>query len=563
MTAPETVPERAGPADPKPAQSNGLADAEARQRIAKLELENKALSRQLSWHGILVEWLKATAVPVTLLGAVLAFYVGFRQLRQSEQNRLGDRFDKALTRLASKNPTERITGVSSLRLFMFGEGQSLIRASAHSLVDAIAYENDERVVNAIINVFADLKPSQLPQDVLNEVTKVAIEHNRSLTSTIVKLSDQTIERAQKEILARAGAAVAPDKIESPIPVSLINKLSTEQYLDFLDQYHSPFDQLDNDHETPLGGLAKIIPLLVSLGGLSTDFSGIYCQDCDFTRAKNLSGVDFGNSFLSGADLSNVNLSKSSFQNADIAGTNFYRANLTNANLSFTRVYEKTRGFRGLRNSFPLLECAKLQGANLNGTVLLVIVKSYATHVSGEKALEFLAPRLQSAEIDGLTKLSKFGVIVISSVSDSYLAKHPKDPDIVRLFDRQRFGGDGLFGGGWSNAPISRQHGTFSTDAAVYTDTSFTQRMDVEESRLKNYGSDETAILRTYGSPPALKPLSIMAKIADMKAEKPSQYVGNGLTWRQGPPDKCEGDKDPFNLVLSSGMHSISFIPAQP
>ena len=73
MTAPETVPERAGPADPKPAQSNGLADAEARQRIAKLELENKALSRQLSWHGILVEWLKATAVPVTLLGAVLAF----------------------------------------------------------------------------------------------------------------------------------------------------------------------------------------------------------------------------------------------------------------------------------------------------------------------------------------------------------------------------------------------------------------------------------------------------------------------------------------------------------
>jgi hypothetical protein len=76
-----------------------------------------------------MEWLKAASVPVANLGAAITLYVGFGQINQADENRSADRFDKALSRLASEKANERITGVSGLRLFVNDSKSSLQRCS--------------------------------------------------------------------------------------------------------------------------------------------------------------------------------------------------------------------------------------------------------------------------------------------------------------------------------------------------------------------------------------------------------------------------------------------------
>jgi uncharacterized protein YjbI with pentapeptide repeats len=528
------------------------ADPELERR--KLELETRSLTRQLSWQGTLIEWLKAAAVPVTLLGAILAFYVGFGQLRQSEQNRAADRFDKALTRLASKNPIERITGVSGLRLFLLGEDTTLHRSSLHSLVDAIAYESEERVENAIIDVFTDLKEGQISREVLNEAAKFAIEHNRSLTALVLKGSRQSIEEAQKKILINAGIA---EQIPSPIPVSLVTQLSKAKYLEFLDQYHSPFDQLSDDQRVPLSGLKNVMTQLLTLGAKSDNFSGINCEGCNFSVANDLSKGQFRGAFLSGADFTRVNLQGASFANADLAGTIFYRADLRGADLKFTGAYQPTTGFHGVVRHFPLLECARLEGADLTGIVLLVVEKSYATYIAGEKGLDVIAPKLQSAKMNDATKLAKFGVMVVNSIGDSYQAHHPDDEMVKDFFNGKLNSGDDLFGGGWTPMRVIRHHANFASDAAVYTSTNFVPRMDIEERSLSNYGNDEAAILRTYLNQTIFQSLPIMIKIAGLKMPDQSQYVDNEHVWKLGPADQCTSEKAPRNLTFDTGMYAIA------
>jgi hypothetical protein len=95
----------------------------------KLSLEAQLLRRQLSPQGVMLSWLQATSVPVALLGAILAFFVGFGQLRQGADNQADNRLDQALTRLASQRPDERMTGVSGLNLFAM-DGTELLQTRA-------------------------------------------------------------------------------------------------------------------------------------------------------------------------------------------------------------------------------------------------------------------------------------------------------------------------------------------------------------------------------------------------------------------------------------------------
>jgi hypothetical protein len=95
----------------------------------KLRFETRLLALQLSRSGRAMEWLKAASVPVANLGAAITLYVGFGQINQADENRSADRFDKALSRLASEKANERITGVSGLRLFVNDSKSSLQRCS--------------------------------------------------------------------------------------------------------------------------------------------------------------------------------------------------------------------------------------------------------------------------------------------------------------------------------------------------------------------------------------------------------------------------------------------------
>jgi len=124
--------------------------------IEKLSLERRLLQRQLSAQHLLMGWLQAASVPVALLGAILAFYVGFGQLRQGADHQATDRFDKALIRLASMRPEERMTGVSGLQLFLTDRSPLFQRQALHFLINGLSLETEVRVRGAILDVLAGL-----------------------------------------------------------------------------------------------------------------------------------------------------------------------------------------------------------------------------------------------------------------------------------------------------------------------------------------------------------------------------------------------------------------------
>jgi hypothetical protein len=136
---------------------------------SKLLLETRLLQRQLSVQGVLMGWLQAASVPVALVGAILAFFIGFGQLRQGADNQAADRFDKALTRLASQRPEERMTGVSGLNLFLRDGNPSLQKQALQFLVNGLSLETDVQVRGEILDVLADLGSAHPSQAALDEV----------------------------------------------------------------------------------------------------------------------------------------------------------------------------------------------------------------------------------------------------------------------------------------------------------------------------------------------------------------------------------------------------------
>src|ERR1700739_3835150 len=132
--------------------SEGQQDADKEAIAAeKLLLEKRLLQRQLSTQGTLITWLQAASVPVALLGAILAFFVGFGQLRLGADNQAAERFDKALARLASERSDERLTGVSGLNLFLDDRSPQFQRQALYFLVNRLSLETNQLVQGAILD----------------------------------------------------------------------------------------------------------------------------------------------------------------------------------------------------------------------------------------------------------------------------------------------------------------------------------------------------------------------------------------------------------------------------
>ena len=273
----------------------------------KLALERRLLQRQLSTQGILLEWLKAAAVPVTLLGAILAFYIGFGQLKQSGESQTAERFDKALTRLASEQPDQRMTGVEGVRLFLRAQQPEWHLQALSFLINALALEENTQVQGAILDAIVGIKPGQIDVLPLSEALNTAVERNRSLTSSIRQSYKNEIWRNQFRRLVAIGlvkfdAPNSPSRKDfpnspsntkfGPIPTSLISELSLDQYFEFLSAEHGPFDKMETGDGVRLRGLAFAISVLIKAGARGDDFHGIYCPECDFAPAKNLDGANF-------------------------------------------------------------------------------------------------------------------------------------------------------------------------------------------------------------------------------------------------------------------------------
>src|SRR5262249_46033744 len=151
---------------------------------------------------------------------------------QSADNQANERFDKALTRLASQRPEERMTGVSGLTLFLSDNAQLLQKQALVFLVNALSLETDEQVQGAILDALAALQTGKVFQVALDEGLRAAIERNRSLMRSIMENWPNSVLKKKKEIIAKV-AHINLNPTDNDIPVQVLAALSTEQYLSLL------------------------------------------------------------------------------------------------------------------------------------------------------------------------------------------------------------------------------------------------------------------------------------------------------------------------------------------
>jgi uncharacterized protein YjbI with pentapeptide repeats len=538
----------------EPSESVGFEAQEARERIAKLNLEKRklqleirSLSRQLSWRGLALEWLKSAGVLAALLGVGVTLYIGFGQIRQSEQNRSAERFDKALTRLASEKSSERITGVSALRLFLSERDTSLQAQALHFLVNAVSVETDPLVQAALLDVFNELKADNVGPQALDDSLRTAVERNKSLSTSIEEEAFERIARDQKQTMAQyAPLKLRADQIRTPIPERLIAQLPREEYLKFLEAERGPFERLEPKLDVPLHGLARLITTLMATGAKGNDLSGIYCERCDFTKSGDLSQVKFENAYLAFANFSRLRLRNSSFKDSNLSDAVFFAADLSNADLSQARFgFESTRGF-------PLFDCANLKGANLSGLPMLVYKEVFDTTHLGEHVTQVIAPRFLSALIDNSTKLDNFRIVVLTDVTDAYLLKHPRNGASVKLLgDREDTTENPLFDNEWVSPAYRRFKAPYTADEAAHSWTRMIQHFEIDMSNVSNIRSQAESVLRGYLDQPSLASLPLLSAFKNVVGSPTKHH------WKDDQPYSCSDTSLPNSLKLKidSGMHA--------
>jgi hypothetical protein len=393
----------------------------------KLELETRQLAQQLSRLGQLQAWLQAASVPVALLGAILAFFIGYGELHENSEKQAADRIDAALAHLSSARPEERLDGVAGLQLFVTGGEAVQQQEALQFLVNGLSVEPDARVRGAILDILDDLRGGGwfgrgFPQAGLDAALRLAVERNRNLTAAIRDGADRALLARQQTILRGFGyAGAAIDDGAGSVPEGTVEKLTPAQFLAFLGAYRGPFETLDGAAGASLDGLKRAIELLVRRGAALPSMSGIFCEYCNFEGVA-LNGARFDGAYLEGALFAHARLRGASFHDADLDGANFYAADLAGADL---RAPQKIWfPDHGVAPQPPMVECANLAGADLTGFPLLYVLELHGTSKAG---IEVSAPRVAYTHIDATTRLNAVGVVLLAGISDEFVAKYPDDP----------------------------------------------------------------------------------------------------------------------------------------
>jgi uncharacterized protein YjbI with pentapeptide repeats len=539
----------------------------------KLALEKRLLARQLSPQGVLLAWLQGASVPVALLGAILAFFVGFGQLHQGAENQAADRFDKTLTRLASTRPDERMTGVAGLQLFLQGDSGLLQTQALQFLINGLSIETDGRVSGAILDVLRDLPRGTPSQAALDEALRTAIERNRSLTWDARDSTNQRIARKQWEALAKFNIAdVDPKATSERIPARVIAALGNEQYLALLDVVHPAFKMLDPQESAPLSNLAIAIQLLFRRGATSKDFSYIYCNNCNFDSAS-LDEAKFEGAYLSGASFLHAKLRRASFMHANLANANFFGADLTQANLSAHPFVFRESTENSDWAQLPLLECAKLGGADLSGRTLIFFGKEFDTNWDSGVGYEIYMPRMISTQIDADTKLDSFQILNAISITDDYLDKHAMAPEVFNMTHSRNTMWESPLADRLGSSPTYRRiHADYSMDAPKYTMTVVMLGWEVQADMMKFLGKD-AYVIRGFINQPNLKKMPLYSEFVDRVTSLPVPQ-GDAAKAAQAWSDKaekdwatmeslpCDGDPRGHNLVYGAYLHRSTEMPVK-
>jgi uncharacterized protein YjbI with pentapeptide repeats len=320
------------------------------EKEPRITLEQVQVNWQKSWKFEAIEWLRAAAGLAAILGLFATVIYNSTQIAQLTASRDDERFDKAVTRLTSSNPTERLTGIVGLRLFLTPHYQSKHEAALLFLADAVAIEKEPTVRSAILHVFASLAQYDIDPQIKNHVLIVELERNRSILANL---------RSQSEAKLRENPTQLSMKEDDEIGLGNLTPESLET----------------------LQATATAIASLVRSGAFAQDFSMIYCVACVFStndRPVNLSNAKFDGSYLREAKFNRAILENASFHAADLIQTNFTgailrKAKLTDGPFRNSPVYPPTKAIpaqeRGTAASGPIFECADLTEADFRGAML--------------------------------------------------------------------------------------------------------------------------------------------------------------------------------------------------
>jgi len=299
-----------------------LEQREAEARIAKLNVERRILSLQLSRKYEQREWLKVLAGLGGLFAAFAAIasfsFSAFRWQQESidaRQVRIEERLDQALVRLGSDSASTRLSGIVSLKSFLTDDNCERHPRVLLALTHDLASERELINRSAIIEVLDGIDSKVVANSTLNEALQSLVRFNR------------TFLRDGKLNQTRSPTNIQP-KVDSV--------------------------------EAQTQGLAMAMTALFRKGARVKDLSGIYCVRCDLSNLD-LKETNFDDAVLEDADFYNATLVDASFDHADLEGASFVQADLRRAKLIISQQVARTKASTKTREFNTLDSWQKLDG----------------------------------------------------------------------------------------------------------------------------------------------------------------------------------------------------------
>jgi hypothetical protein len=296
-------------------------DAERDATVAKLKAERKKL---LAEHDKLIvdrqvaeaqlgasaqrreNWKAVAGIGgmVSGLAAAIALFVSSGQwLALQHQQRLTEadqRLQTALVLSSDASPSKRLSGVTLLGTLVRGSDQGHQEQALLALSNILVLESDQTVRDAIIESFKD---AHAPKPVLDRTLASLIAKSRNLVvNGTLYGRPQRDDRHPNTTLVFGGGRTSHGDI--------VKKART---------------------------VATAMLAVLSNGGSSRSFQGIYCAGCDFA-AGSYDGVNFDRAVLYGATFRGTSMRNTSFVDADLSAADFQSADLTGAKFDTSKYW---------------------------------------------------------------------------------------------------------------------------------------------------------------------------------------------------------------------------------
>ncbi len=364
---------------PSPQSFNGGSAPPADRKTG---LEVQKLEYDLG-TGKLLEWVKAVGPLFTGLGIAVTLWLGVAQLKQTQQSRDDERFERSASRLGSEQPAERLTGLAGLQQFLKSKNPEKQESSLIFIVNAISIEKDDTVRDALIDSLVRLDRNFVQKNAINSALVAARDRNRAVFSRLRNSFWNNLKAGE------------------PWP-------SSPRFTEV------PIGDPSDAERAPLEASAKAIAALVRAGAYERDLSQVYCVECKFSTAEQpayLENVSFDGAFLRRARFDNAKLAGASFRNADLVSTFFTSADLLGAKITADVPATPWQELAGMSSGTTLaihgadFSCANLTSADFSGRAVFTIM--YENPVIGLQGDNFARADLTQAKLDSFQILLGF------------------------------------------------------------------------------------------------------------------------------------------------------------